>query len=266
MGGSIRAQRTEPAQTHGGVRIAGVDVSAVDMDRALEILGSHIRDRRRGYVCVSDVHSLMRASRDPQLREVFSRAVLTTPDGMPLVWAGRRAGAANMGRVCGPDLLPALLAAGLEHGWKSHFVGGRPEVAAALRANLERMVPGVDITGMVSPPFRTLSEEEDAALVDEINAAGPDIVWVGLGAPKQEYWMAEHRDSLNAPLLIGVGAAFDMHAGNIPRAPGWMRKYGLEWLFRFSKEPRRLWRRYLSTIPGFVFALLKQKPRLVPPQ
>lgn len=258
------------ARTYGSpavsrVRIAGVEVSAVNMQQALAILGAHIQERERGYVCVSDVHSLMKASRSPRLGQVFSQTVLTVPDGMPLVWAGRRAGAADMGRVCGPELLPALLAAGVQHGWRSYFVGGREEVAEALRENLEEIVPGVRIAGMCSPPFRALTPEEDEALVAQINAARPDIIWVGLGAPKQEFWMAKHREALDAPLLIGVGAAFDMHAGNVRRAPVWMREHGLEWLFRLSLEPRRLWRRYVGTIPRFMFALLREKPKLVTP-
>ncbi len=257
--------RTSGLPAESRVRIAGVDVSAVNMDQALSILESHIERGERGYVCVSDVHSLMKASRSPQLGKVFSETVLTVPDGMPLVWAGRRAGATGMGRVCGPELLPALLAAGITHGWRSYFVGGREEVTQALRENLETAVPGVRIAGMCSPPFRELSQAEDEALVAEINAARPDIVWVGLGAPKQEFWMAEHRGALDAPLLIGVGAAFDMHAGNVRRAPLWMRERGLEWLFRLSLEPRRLWRRYLGTIPRFGLALLREKPRLVTP-
>lgn len=264
MGGHAGA-RTSGRSAVTRVKIAGVEVSAVNMGQALSVLESHIQQGERGYVCVSDAHSLMKASRSPQLGKVFSETVLTVPDGMPLVWAGRKAGAADMGRVCGPELLPALLAAGVPHGWRSYFVGGREEVAEALRENLETAVPGVRIAGMCSPPFRELTQAEDEALVAEINAARPDIVWVGLGAPKQEFWMAEHRGALNAPLLIGVGAAFDMHAGNVRRAPLWMREHGLEWLFRLSLEPRRLWKRYLGTIPRFAFAVLREKPRLITP-
>lgn len=252
-----------PAPVVPQVNIAGVEVSAVDMRRTVTFLEEHIRRGRKGYVCVSDVHSLMKASRTHGLLDVFCKAALVLPDGMPLVWAGRRAGAKDMGRVCGPDLLPELLAVGAVHGWKNYFVGGRPEVTALLRKNLEELVPGVQIVGTSCPPFRKLSAEEDAALAADINAARPDIVWVGLGAPKQEYWMAEHRGVLEASLLIGVGAAFDMHAGKIPRAPVWMRRAGLEWLYRLSREPRRLWRRYLVTIPQFVTSVVQQKPHLV---
>ena len=240
----------------------GVGISCLDLPSAVDRLAGWIADGQRHYVCVTGMHGVMESQSDPELRAIHNRSGMTTPDGMPMVWAGRWAGASPMARVYGPDLMAAVLTRALAEGWSSYFYGGRPEVLEALVARLASDYPGLDIRGTASPPFRALSPEEDADLTAAIEASGADLVWVGLGTPKQERWMAEHRHQLRAPALLGVGAAFDLLAGTLPQAPPWMRHHGLEWSYRLVKEPRRLWRRYLLNIPRFGAALLRHPPRL----
>jgi N-acetylglucosaminyldiphosphoundecaprenol N-acetyl-beta-D-mannosaminyltransferase len=189
---------------------------------------------------------------DAVLRAIHNSAGLVTPDGMPLVWMARRLGYERTSRVYGPDLMRTLSALSPVRGYRHFYYGGGNGVAERLRQALMRAAPGLEVVGTITPPFRALTAEEDAAIVDEINAARPDIVWVGLSTPKQERWMAAHVGRLDAPALIGVGAAFDFLAGDKKQAPVWMQRNGLEWLFRFASEPRRLWRRYLSIVPRFV--------------
>lgn len=244
------------------VSILDVHVSCVDMTMAVRRITHAIQSDEKGYVCVSDVNALLHASADSELRQVFNDSVLTLPDGVPLVWAGRRAGSDTIERVCGPDLMPRLLEEAERHGWSSFFMGGSQETNDTLVSNLRRDFPDLRIAGHYSPPFRALSDTEEQDLMDRINTSGADIVWVGLGAPKQERWMASHRTRLDAPILIGVGGAFDMHAGAVARAPRWMQRSGLEWSYRLAKEPRRLWRRYFRNIPLFVARSIMEPPRL----
>ncbi|MFE4228292.1 WecB/TagA/CpsF family glycosyltransferase [Arthrobacter sp. NPDC056886] len=248
------------------VDILGIRISAVNMSQALNRLVRHISGGHRGYVCVTDVNALLHARRDPELRRIFNSSTMTVPDGVPLVWAGKSAGADWMGRVCGPDLMPALLKVAAGYGWSSYFLGGAPHVAEDMIENFRRTIPGLEVAGCQSPPFRELTPEEETALVQEINASGAQIVWVGLGAPKQETWMDYYRGRLTAPLLVGVGGAFDMHAGRVSRAPRWMQRSGLEWAYRFSQEPRRLWKRYTRNVPVFALALCRRAPKLVEPK
>jgi N-acetylglucosaminyldiphosphoundecaprenol N-acetyl-beta-D-mannosaminyltransferase len=235
--------------------VLGVWIDAVDPLRAQEEIESWITDRQRGYVCLSNVHSVMEARRDESLRAVFNGADLAVPDGMPLVWVGRLRGRREVRRVYGPDLTLQLCERAAGRGYRCFFYGGAPGVAEQLAHVLSRRFPGLRVVGTEAPPFRPLSREEDEEAVRRINAAAPDLVFVGLGCPKQERWMAEHRERLLAPALLGVGAAFDFHTGLVPQAPRWMMGAGLEWLFRLSQEPRRLWRRYLVYNPLFVFHL-----------
>jgi N-acetylglucosaminyldiphosphoundecaprenol N-acetyl-beta-D-mannosaminyltransferase len=197
----------------------------------------------------------MACTRDSTLRQIHNRAGMVTPDGMPLVWVGRWY-RRKMERVCGPDLLPAICAA--SRGWTHYLYGGGPGVPELLAQRLTDRHRGLTIAGAYSPPFRELSPEEDEDIVRRINDANPDIVWVGLGTPKQEQWMASHRARLNAPVLVGVGAAFDFHAGVKRQAPRWLRHSGFEWCFRLATEPRRLWKRYLRNNPLFVYQLALQ--------
>jgi N-acetylglucosaminyldiphosphoundecaprenol N-acetyl-beta-D-mannosaminyltransferase len=228
---------------------------------ALAAIERWITTREPHYVCVTGVHGVMECRADPELREIHNRSGLTTPDGMPMVWAGRRAGASWMERVYGPDLMLAVLERAVGRGWSSYFYGGKEGVPELLAERLTARFPGLRVAGTYSPPFRPLTPDEDEALVERINTANPDLVWVGLSTPKQERWMAAHVGRLTAPVLLGVGAAFDIHAGTLRQAPSWMRRSGLEWAYRLYREPRRLWRRYASNNPRFVLAILRRPPQ-----
>jgi N-acetylglucosaminyldiphosphoundecaprenol N-acetyl-beta-D-mannosaminyltransferase len=243
------------------VDVLGVGVSAIDMDQAVAEITGWVERRERHYVCVTGVHGVMESRRDAELRRIHNRSGLTTPDGMPMVWAGRRGGATHMERVYGPDLMLAVCERAAERGWTSYFHGGAPGVADRLAERLSERFPGLKVVGTSSPPFREVTLEEDAATVERIEEAAPDLVWVGLGTPKQERWMADHTGRLSAPALLGVGAAFNIHAGLLPQAPPWMQRSGLEWLYRLMREPR-LARRYLRNNPRFLFEILRRPPRI----
>lgn len=245
------------------VDVLGVRVSAIDLAAAVDTIDGWIRQGHRDYVCVTGVHGVMESQRDPKLKEIHNNAGLTTPDGMPLVWAGRRAGAASMSRVYGPDLMLSVLERGVTRGWSSFFYGGAVDTPDLLVDRLRLRFPALQVAGTMSPPFRPLTEQEDAEAIARINAASPDIVWVGLSTPKQERWMASHRATLEATVLVGVGAAFDFHAGLVRQAPPWMQQRGLEWLYRLRREPRRLWRRYLRNNPEFLARIVRSRPFLV---
>jgi N-acetylglucosaminyldiphosphoundecaprenol N-acetyl-beta-D-mannosaminyltransferase len=245
----------------GRVDVLGIQVSATNLDETVETFARWIERGDRQLVCVTDMNSLLHARADEQLTKLFNTSGLTVPDGMPLVWAGRKAGFARMDRVAGPDLLERVMAEAAERGWTQYFYGGSEGVAADLRDRFQERHPALKVVGVECPPFRPLTEAEDAEAVARMNEARPDIVWVGLGAPKQERWMAEHRDRLNATILIGVGAAFDFHTGRLDRAPRWMQRAGLEWSYRLYKEPRRLWRRYVLGIPRFALGILRNPPK-----
>lgn len=238
--------------------ILGVGVSAVNIDLALSQISAWITEDSRQYVCVANVHTVTESRRDPSLRQINNRAGMVTPDGMPLVWLSRIQGHPQVSRVYGPDLLLAACQRSLQTGWSHYFYGGSQAGIDGLTARLAQRFPGIKIAGAESPPFRALSPAEDQAAVDRINASHADIVWVGLGAPKQEYWMAEHLGRIEAPVMIGVGAAFDFHAGLKKQAPRWMQRSGLEWLFRLGSEPRRLWKRYLINNPLFLWLVFLQ--------
>ena len=247
---------------HERVNILGVRVSAINMSQALSIIDGWIAHRQQHYVCVSGVHGIMESQQDEGLRRIHNEAGLVTPDGMPLVWLGRLHGHGHAERVYGPDLMLALSKHSLSMGYKHFFYGGAEGVPQLLANNLQRLFPDLRVVGGYSPPFRSLSSVEDEQIVSAINEADPDIVWVGLSTPKQERWMAEHAGRLTAPVLIGVGAAFDFHSGLKKQAPRWMQRSGLEWFFRLVTEPRRLWRRYLVNNPLFVLLVLQQALRL----
>lgn len=244
------------------VDVLGVGVSAIDMPMAVAEIERWIDQGERHYVCVTGVHGVMECQRDPDLRDIHDRSGLTTPDGMPMVWSGRYAGAHWMRRVYGPDLMLALAERAATAGWRSFFYGGREGTADRLAERLADRFPGFTTVGTYSPPFRPLRAEEDRAVVDMINGTRPDLVWVGLSTPKQERWMAAHRDQLTAPALLGVGAAFDIHAGELAQAPPRLQRLGLEWAYRLYREPRRLWRRYLYNNPRFLLAIARRRPVL----
>ncbi len=238
--------------------VLGVKVSSINMSIAMETIEGWIERREPNYVTVTGVHGVMESQVDPDLRRIHNRAGMVTPDGMPLVWLGRYNGNKNVERVYGPDLMLALCEKFITNGYRHYLYGGNEGVPELLKSRLEQRFPGIKIVGTYSPPFRSLTDEEDENIVKAINSAKPDIVWVGLSTPKQERWMAEHVDRLEVPILIGVGAAFDFNAGLIKQAPLWMQKSGLEWLFRLVTEPRRLWRRYLRNNPRFVLLIIQQ--------
>lgn len=235
------------------VNILGVHVSAINLSQALETIDEWITHRERHYICVRDVHGVMKCQKDEELRSIHDRAGLVTPDGMPLVWLNRLHGQRHVGRVYGPDLMRAVFAISVGKGYRHFLYGGNEGVAETLAEKLKQRFPGVQIMGTFCPPFRDLTAQEDSKMIRTINQAQADIVWVGLSTPKQEHWMAKHTGLLNAPVLIGVGAAFDFLSDNKKQAPKWMQRSGLEWLFRLFSEPQRLWKRYLTTIPKFIF-------------
>ena len=243
---------------HERVNILGVRMSAINMAQALSIIDGWIAHRQQHYVCITGVHGIIESQRDEGLRRIHNEAGLVTPDGMPLVWLGRLHGHAHVERVYGPDLMLAVCEQSLSKGYRHFFYGGGEGVPTLLTTNLRRRFPSLQVVGGYSPPFRPLSGAEDEQIVDAINEAAPDIVWIGLSTPKQERWMAEHLGRLAAPVLIGVGAAFDFHSGLKKQAPRWMQRSGLEWLFRLATEPRRLWRRYLVNNPLFVVLVVLQ--------
>jgi N-acetylglucosaminyldiphosphoundecaprenol N-acetyl-beta-D-mannosaminyltransferase len=247
------------------VDVLGVEISAVNMEMTLDTVTTWVLSGDRQYVCVTGVHGVMESQRDTGLAAIHNNAGLTTPDGMPMVWAGKAAGARWIERVYGPDMMLRLLAEAQARGWSSFFYGGAPGVPELLAERLEDRFPGLLVAGTLSPPFRPLTRDEVEETAALINASGATLVWVGLSTPKQERWMAELRPLLEAPVLLGVGAAFDFHAGRIKQAPRWMQTSGLEWLYRLSREPRRLWRRYLRNNPRFVIAIMRRRPHLVSP-
>jgi N-acetylglucosaminyldiphosphoundecaprenol N-acetyl-beta-D-mannosaminyltransferase len=240
------------------VNMLGIGVMPFSIPQAIERLEAWRAAGRRDYVCCVSVHGLVTARRDPAVRRALNGAGLATEDGMPLVWWSRRAGFPEATRVCGPDLLDAMCACAASRGHRHYFYGGSPHVLEQLVSRLIRRFPGLTVAGCRSPPFRPLSEAEDAADIAAINEARPDYVWIGLGMPKQEKWMAAHVGKIRAAALIGVGAAFDFHAGTKPRAPRWMQRSGFEWLFRLISEPRRLARRYLVDNAIFIGCTLQQ--------
>jgi N-acetylglucosaminyldiphosphoundecaprenol N-acetyl-beta-D-mannosaminyltransferase len=235
------------------VNVLGVPLGLTDYEDTLDWIDATAAADRRGYVCVCNVHAVMASAEDPALRDALMHSSINVPDGQPLVWAMTALGHPLDDRVYGPELMARSCARSAKSGQRLYLYGGRNQGALVqLALNLRQRYPGVKIVGGYSPPHRPLNDEERDAVVHEINASRADVVWVGIGVPKQEKWMAEMRPRLDSPVLIGVGAAFDFHAGLVPQAPSWMQKLGLEWAYRLAHEPRRLWRRYTRYNPRFV--------------
>lgn len=262
VGALVEITEIQPRRRPRRVDVMGVHVSAVNPTLVVEQVRSWITQRKRAYLCVADVNSIVHAARDPRLGLILNQADLVVPDGMPLVWAGRYAGAADMARTSGPDLLPRLIAEGVASGWKHFLLGGAPGVAERLAAKFTAGYPGVEIVGTACPPFRALTPAEADGLVAVIEASRADILWVALGAPKQERWIHDYRPRLETPVMIGVGAAFNFAVGDVRRAPLWVQNLGLEWLFRLSQEPLRLWSRYAQAVPRFIFGVLTRRPTM----
>jgi N-acetylglucosaminyldiphosphoundecaprenol N-acetyl-beta-D-mannosaminyltransferase len=233
-------------------RILGTPVSILTVERALHLFERWVVDRCDRYVVFRDVHGVMLALGNPELHRAHQESDLVAPDGLPLVWAGRIAGFNEISRVCGPELLLAVCEYGVPLGWRHYFYGGSRGIAKRVARELTRKFPGIKIVGTQCPPFRHLTESEDRLACASIRAERPDFVWVGLGTPKQEIWMMEHRGKCGGAILLGIGAAFDFCCGQKSRAPLSLQKCGLEWAYRLVQEPGRLWRRYLWFAPMFV--------------
>jgi|SRR5580658_323841 N-acetylglucosaminyldiphosphoundecaprenol N-acetyl-beta-D-mannosaminyltransferase len=240
------------------VNILGVGVSVITLPRALEQFDRWIKGGAKHYVCVADVHAIMQSRWNEDFRSIHNDAGMVTPDGMPLVRLAQLKTRRQVDRVYGPDLLVETCAHSVARGYRHFFYGGGPGVAEELARRMRARFPGLEIAGTYVPPFRPTTAEEDQEIIGIINDARPDFVWVGLSTPKQEHWMARFRPKLEAAILLGVGAAFDFHSGNKPQAPRFIRRSGLEWLFRLGTEPRRLWPRYRRVIPQFLYLLSRE--------
>lgn len=235
--------------------VLGIGISAINMREALHYSEQLLHERRKGYICVTGVHGIMEAQRDPALKDILNGAYLCTPDGMPTVWVGRLQGNSTMGRVYGPDFMLEMCRRSVARECRHFLYGGGPGVTERLQRNLERKAPGIRIVGTFTPPFRQLTPTEEERVIAAVGEADADIVWVGLSTPKQERFMARMVDRLDARLMVGVGAAFDIHAGLLADAPTWMKICGLQWLHRLAMEPHRLWRRYLANNPRFLWSI-----------
>jgi N-acetylglucosaminyldiphosphoundecaprenol N-acetyl-beta-D-mannosaminyltransferase len=242
--------------------VLGIPLAITDYERTLGWIDASAAASTRGYICVAAVHTVMACQEDAEFRAAVLGATFTVPDGQPLVWALKALGHELPDRVYGPELMERACARAAVTGRRFYLYGGRNHGALAeLARNLRLRHPGVKIVGGHCPPFRELTDAEEGEIADEINRSRADVVWVGIGVPKQEKWMARMRERLDAPVLVGVGAAFDFHAGLVPQAPDAVQRLGLEWAFRLAHEPRRLWRRYLRYNPRFVLGFARQYAR-----
>lgn len=238
--------------------VLGVPIDAVNMPMTLALIDGWIRDGGSRYICPTSVDCVMACRDDPEVRRIYQEAALLTPDGMSMVWMSKLRGFSHVERVYGPDLTLALCGHGRAQSYRHFFYGGAPGVAQRMAERLSERYPGLLVAGWWSPPFRPLTYEEDRAVVKMINEAAPDVVWVGLGAPKQDRWMAAHTGRLHAPVMIGIGAAFDFLAGTKRQAPAPLRRAGLEMVFRVATEPSRLGKRFLRNHPRFVLLAAAQ--------
>ncbi len=242
--------------------VLGIPLAVSDYEEVLDWMDATIAADGRAWLTAAAVNLVMSAHEDRETLAAVLGATLAVPDGQPLVWALRALGHRRATRVYGPDLMALFCARAARSGVRMYLYGGRtPQALSQLEARLRERYPGIAIAGGYSPPFRELTREEEERVAGEIDASGASVVWVGTGQPKQELWMARMRPRLSAPLLVGVGAAFDFHAGLVPQAPRWMQRAGLEWLYRLAREPRRLWRRYARYNPLFIAAFARQYAR-----
>lgn len=231
--------------------ILGVNIAAIDMEWTLDYLKTHIKDLSGDYVCVSNVHTTVTSYEDSKYCAIQNGGIMAIPDGGPLSFVGRKRGYHKMSRVTGPSLMGEIFNISVENGYRHYFYGSTEETLEKLYSKLDEKYAGIQIAGMYSPPFRSITEKEDEMIVKMINETNPDFVWIGLGAPKQEKWMAMHQGEITG-LMLGVGAGFDYYADNIKRAPRWMQNNNLEWLYRLLQDPKRLFSRYLITNTKFL--------------
>lgn len=232
--------------------IMGVNIAAINMQWLIDFTKKYIKELSGDYMCVSNVHTTVMSYDDAAYCSVQNGGIMAIPDGGPLSSVGRKRGFSEMERTTGPDYLKEVLKISAEEGYRHYFYGSTEKTLEKLRKVLEKEYPGVQVAGMYSPPFRVLTDAEDMEIIQEINAANADFIWIGLGAPKQEKWMAAHKGRING-FMVGVGAAFDYEAGNIDRAPSWMQNCNLEWLYRLIQEPKRLFKRYFYTNVKFIW-------------
>ena len=253
----IRPHRV--VRNHACFRVLGVYVDALQVFDVVRQIQDWIHDRCVCHsIAATGMHGIVEAQRDPSFKEILNATDLVVPDGMPLVWLGRHHGHDLRRRVYGPDLMLAFFEKTEGQAYRHFFCGGEPGVADRLTQFLQRRFPDLQVAGIYSPPFQPLTKEGDQEIMAMISRAAADVLWVGIGTPKQERWMHEHKNQLNVPVVVGVGAAFDMLSGRRRQAPRWMREHGLEWLFRLFQEPRRLWRRYLIYGTWFVACLVAE--------
>lgn len=239
--------------------IMGVDIAVIDMEWLVDYLNRNVKNLSGDYICVSNVHTTVTAYEDQEYRKIQNGGIMAIPDGGPLSSVGQKRGFKNMKRTTGPSLMGEIFKISASKGYRHYFYGSTDETLEKLLNVLNDTYPGIQIAGMYSPPFRPMTDDEDRAIVDRINETMPDIIWVGLGAPKQEKWMAAHQGKVNG-LMVGVGAGFDYHAGNIRRAPEWMQKNNLEWVYRLLQDPKRLFKRYWHTNTKFIWnAMIRGK-------
>jgi len=238
--------------------VLGVGISAINLSSAASLIFDAIRRRQKSYICVTDVHVIMQAQRNDVFRKALNNAFLCTPDGMPLVWMSRLQGHRHVSRVYGPDLMQEVLKQSAVRGTRHFLYGGSNGSGELLKRKLLERFPGVQIVGFFEPPFRPLNPDEENALTLEVSRCKPDIIWVGIGAPKQEFFMANYLGRLDTILMVGVGAAFAIFSGLKRQAPRWMQRSGLEWFFRLCQEPKRLSGRYLRNNPDFLWRALIQ--------
>lgn len=231
--------------------ILKTNINVTNMSDTIKYIGEHLDDLRGKYICVSNVHTTVMSYENEEYRKIQNSAAMALPDGAPLSSYSRRKGYKQAQRVTGPDLMLELFAISKEKGYRHYFYGATEETLQSMKGVLERDYPGIQIAGMYAPPFRALTPQEDAQVVAKINESRPDFIWIGLGAPKQEEWMYQHMGQLQG-VLIGVGAGFDYLAGYIKRAPRWMQRMSLEWLYRLLQDPKRLWRRYFTSNVKFI--------------
>jgi N-acetylglucosaminyldiphosphoundecaprenol N-acetyl-beta-D-mannosaminyltransferase len=235
--------------------ILGVSISSVNLPATVACMKEWIESNHKSYIVLTGVHGIIEMQKDDLLKSINNSSGLTTPDGMPVVWIGRSKGFKDIEKVYAPDIMLATFQLSTSQGYRHFFYGGNVDVADLLAKKMTDRFPGLNVVGTYCPPFRRLTPQEEEGIANLINAATPDIVWVGLGCPKQEYWMARYRPLLNAPVIIGVGAGFDFLSGLKPLAPNWIKNSGFEWLFRMVSDPRRLWPRYSRIVPKFLYLL-----------
>lgn len=232
--------------------IMGVNIAAINMEWLLKYVDKNINQLHGDYICVSNVHTTVTSYEEADYCAIQNGGLMAIPDGGPLSTIGRKRGYKDMERTTGPSLMGEIFKISAEKGYRHFFYGSKEETLELLEKNLNKNYPGIQISGMYSPPFRDLTDEEDAMVIKMINDSKPDFVWIGLGAPKQERWMATHQGKIDG-LMLGVGAGFDYYAGNIERAPEWMQKNNLEWVYRLMQDPKRLFKRYFYTNTKFIW-------------